>query len=91
MKNQEIIDFIVSHFDNYNLVYIARNDDHDERLRVEDVAYSGIVVRSFGGYNLEIVKWDELKNHYHLQVERDMFEHEDELIETLKLFELKTN
>lgn len=91
MKNQEIIDFIISHFDNYNLVYIARNDDHDERLRVEDVACSGIVVWSFGGYNLEIVKWSELKKDYHLQVERDMFVYENELIETLALNELKTN
>ena len=91
MNIQEIIDFIDRHTDNYNRVYMVRNDDHEDWSKVTGIARDGLMYRD-GGYYLEIVEWSDLKKDYHLQSvfyseEKD----EDELIETLELNELKIN
>jgi hypothetical protein len=91
MNIQEIIDFIDRHTDNYNDVYMVRNDDHEDISRVTGIARDGLMYK-YCSYYLEIVEWSDLKKDYHLQSkfyseEKD----EDELIETLELNELKIN
>lgn len=86
MKNQEIIDFINGHDD----VRIVHNDDQDNVETVLGIGRKGIIFQDCG-YYWGIVRWSDVKD-YHLQSvfyseEKDEYE----ILETLKLFELKTN